>query len=198
MPGSGQLEWKHMHNGMQAHTQAIANTNSGGAQIEVAAKGLQAVLETKFGFNVMGRPEDCKMSANTGDRCTECTVETPRPISTYGSTCAWSPWNALSTAASLPRMAAKGFRGGKDSCRGAWNCSPSSSSRSMRRRERPNSVVCREASESKRSIRARRLPHSSCSSHLQYISIRGRRSMQVARTTWRDGGQEERSLQQTS
>lgn len=187
-----------MHNGMQAHTQAIANTNRGGAQIEVAAKGLQAVPETKFGLHVMGRPEDRKMSANAGDRCTESTVETPRPISTDGSTCAWSPWNALSTAASLPRMAAKGFRGGEDSCRGARNCSPSSLSRSMSKREHPNSVVCREASESKRSMRARRLPHSSCSSHLQYISMRGRRSMQVARTAWRDGGLEERCLRQTS
>lgn len=108
-------------------------------------------------------------------------------IFTGGRTCGWRARNAVSISASLLLMESNGFEGASQTMRCVYIGIPASSSRSMSRSERPSSCVSNLASESKRTMSSRKLLQSSCSSHLQYISTRGRSSMQVARRAWREG-----------
>jgi hypothetical protein len=75
---------------------------------------------------------------------------------------------------------------------------PMSSSPSICSMERPNSCDSKAASESKRSISARKSLQSSCSSYLQYISTSGRRCVQVARSAWCEVWDVEVCLRHTS
>lgn len=102
-------------------------------------------------------------------------------------TCGWRAQKTRSISAILPLMASNGLEGTSKCKRWVEKSMPSSSSRSMRSRERPSSYVSNSRSESKHSIRLRKLVQSSCNSYLQYISTRGRSSMQVARSWCRVG-----------
>lgn len=53
--------------------------------------------------------------------------------------------------------------------------------------ERPRSCELKAASESNRTMSCHRLLQSSCNSHLQYISTRGRSCTQAARNAWWEG-----------
>lgn len=84
-------------------------------------------------------------------------------------------------------MTANGLTSADICTRGGTIRIPASSSWSISNRERPRSCVAKSASESKRSISSHRLLQSSCSSHLQYISIRGRSCTEVAHTARWEG-----------
>lgn len=107
------------------------------------------------------------------------------------STCGWRFRNAEPTAASCSRTA---WKGSATSTCGSSCCtpdrdtgSPSASSRTMCRSARPRSCDWSSASESNRRMSASRLEVSSCNCHLQYISTRGRRCMQVTRIACGEG-----------
>lgn len=103
---------------------------------------------------------------------------------TVGCECTWGRilWIATSTAANVSLRASKGLAGTPMESVRCKSGRPVSSLRIMNKRERPNSCDCNSDSESNRSIRAPRSLQSSCNSHLQFISTRGRSCMHVVRS----------------
>lgn len=118
-------------------------------------------------------------------------INTRRLHLTYNPGATWpcgrSPANARSTAAIPALTASKGLCGATALLRREKLSNPDSSSRIIKRRERPKSCVCSSCSSSKRSMSSRRLAQSSWSMYLQYISTTGSSCMQAARIAWLEG-----------
>jgi hypothetical protein len=101
-------------------------------------------------------------------------------------------------AASVDLMAANGLTAVGAGSGGGIIYRPPSSPWSICNIERPNSWEPNSASESKRTMRSHRLEQSSHSTHLQYISTRGRSCTKVARSALWDGGHAELKRRQRS
>ena len=146
--------------------------------------------EGKYNFplNGMGHsPEcthvDCVFQSQEETMWATCRRTTSR----IACTCGCMPCNAVSTAAKVDLMASKGFEAGVKRDRGSNSWTPASSSRIICNIDRPRSCDCNSSLLSNRRMSSPRLLQSSCNSHLQYISMRGRSCMEAARSEWWEG-----------
>ena len=97
-------------------------------------------------------------------------------------TCTCKLRNAVSTDASLSRTALNGLGAGSTRGRRGSPSNSLSASRIMPSNDRPSAWVWSSTSESNLSMSSRRLPQSSCNSHLQNISTSGSICVHVVRS----------------
>jgi hypothetical protein len=108
-----------------------------------------------------------------------------------------SPRIACPTAASLALTASNGLGAAAVWKRRGKVLKPSSPSRTSSNSERPRAVDCSSSSSSNRSMRAPRSLQFSPHSSRQYVSTRGRSSVHVPRTAWREGSGNSACLRHT-